>query len=232
MILNKIRFFITVFQLAFTVSILIILMYIFNNKNKSLRQIWAKFQMKLLGIKINIIGTIDHSANMIIINHQSLLDIVIFEYLHPKDIAWIAKKEIANLFWFVNILKVPNMIIVQRESKSSLVQLLKDAKEKFQQHRPIAIFPEGTRTDGKKLRKFKAGAKMIALKNKFKVQPIVIVGTRDILDSHNFIHKNGTVDIIYLPSINAQKNTNWYEQMEEDMGKVLSKKLKENQYEL
>jgi len=225
--LAKLRFIITVMQLLISMSLVIVLMYIFKNKNRTIRQVWAKYQMKLLGIKVEIEGTLDESADMIVMNHQSLLDIIMFEYLHPRNLAWVAKKEIANLFWFGHILKAPKMIIVERESKSSLVQLLKDSKEKLKEQRALAIFPEGTRTDGKKLRKFKAGAKMIALKNELRVQPIVIVGTRTILDTHNFTQNSGTVKIIYLPTVKAEKSTTWYEDMEVNMAEILDKEIKD-----
>jgi 1-acyl-sn-glycerol-3-phosphate acyltransferase len=223
--LNKIRMAFSMMQLITTVSVVIILMYLFKSKNRTIRKAWGKIQMKLLGINLEIEGEVDNQANMIVMNHQSLLDIIMLEYLHPKNISWVAKKEIANLPWFGHILKVPDMIIVERENKASLVKLLKDSKEKYDQDRPIAIFPEGTRTDGKKLRKFKAGAKMIAQKYNFKVQPIVIVGTRDILDSHNFTQKSGTVKIIYLPTIQADKQTTWYEDMATNMATVLDNNI-------
>ena len=223
--LSKVRFFLTMMQLVITVTIVIILMYMFRSKNRAIRIAWAKMQMYFLGIKVEIVGEIDPSANMIVMNHQSLLDIIMFEYLHPKDIAWVAKKEIASLPWFGHILKAPDMIIVERESKSSLVKLLKEAKEKIKQGRPIAIFPEGTRTDGTKLRKFKVGAKMIAQKNNSTVQPIVIVGTRAVLDTHSFKQKGGTVKIIYLPKVQADKDTTWYEDTEAQMGEILDKEI-------
>lgn len=223
--LNKLRMLWTIVQMILTVSIVIILMYIFRSKNRTIRKAWGAIQMKLLGITLDIEGKVDADANMIVMNHQSLVDIIVFEYLHPKNIAWIAKQEIAKLPWFGHILKAPDMIIVQRESKASLLKLLKDAKEKYQQNRPLAIFPEGTRTDGTKLRKFKVGAKMIAQKNNFKVQPIVIIGTRDILDSQNMSQKSGTVKIIYLPTVQADKKTTWYEDMEQQMAKVLKENI-------
>ncbi len=225
MILGKIRVFFTLFQLAVTVSIVIILMYIFKKQNRKIRSVWAAMQMKLMGIKLEIYGKLDLDADLIAMNHQSILDIIVFEYLHPKNIAWVAKKEISNISWFGHILKAPDMVIVERESKSSLVKLIKDVKIKIDDKRPIAIFPEGTRTDGKKLRKFKAGTKIIAEKFNLTVQPVVLVGTRDIFDSQNLIQKSGTVKIIYLPSIQADKKTDWYEQTEETMSKILHKEL-------
>ncbi|RLA73425.1 MAG: 1-acyl-sn-glycerol-3-phosphate acyltransferase [Epsilonproteobacteria bacterium] len=221
----------TIVQMVITVSITIILMYIFKSKNRTVRKIWGAIQMKLMGITLEIEGEVDNDADMIMMNHQSLVDIILLEYLHPKDIAWVAKSEIANLPWFGHILKAPDMIIIERESKASLVKLLKESKIKSDNDRPIAIFPEGTRTDGKKLRKFKAGAKMIAQKYNFKVQPIVIVGTRDILDSTTMEQKSGIVKIIYLPTIQAQKNTTWYEDTQDLMATTLLQNIKERENE-
>lgn len=182
-------------------------------------------QMKLMGVKVVVKGTLDPDAQMLLMNHQSILDIVVMESLHPKNLAWVAKQEIAKIPWFGRILKAPRMIIVERESKTSLVGLLKDAKDRISKNRPIAIFPEGTRTDGKKLRKFKAGAKMIADKNNLLVQPVVIVGTKEIFDSQNMRQQSGEVTIVFLPSIEAKKKTTWYEECENIMDETLKKEL-------
>jgi len=224
-ILNKLRALFTAIQFIITVSIVIILMYIFRSKNYIFRHYWAKMQLKLMGVTIIETGEIDPKADMLMMNHQSILDIVIFEALCNRNLAWVAKKEIQNIPWFGRILTAPKMIIVERESKTSLVKLLRDAKDRIDSGRPIAIFPEGTRSDGKRLKKFKAGAKMIAEKNKMLVQPIIMVGTRDIFDSQNFLQQSGTVKIVYLPSIQAQKKTNWYEESEEVMRETLTKEL-------
>ena len=37
---------------------------------------------------------------MVIMNHQSLLDIIVIEYIHSRDLAWVAKKEITDLFFW------------------------------------------------------------------------------------------------------------------------------------
>ena len=221
----KLRAIFTLIEMIITVTITIILMYTFKSKNRTFRRVWASMQMKLLGIKLDVVGEINPNADMLVMNHQSILDIMIFEYLHPKNLAWVAKKEIADIPWFGHILKAPDMIIIERESKSSLVKLIKESKEKLEQGRPIAIFPEGTRSDGNKIRKFKAGAKMIANKYKMKVQPVVLIGTRDILDSQNLRQNSGVVKVIYLPVIEAKKGEDWYEKLESDMSEILEKEL-------
>jgi len=225
MIFSKIRAVFTATQFAITVSIVIVLMYLFNSKNKVIRYYWARMQLFLMGVKVEIKGSLDPNADILMINHQSILDIVLLEAMYNRDIAWIAKKEIANIPWFGRILHAPKMIVVERENKTSLVKLLRDTKDRFKKGRPIAIFPEGTRTDGRKLRKFKAGAKIIAETSHMKVQPVILIGTRNIFDSQNFSQKSGVVKIICLPTVKAEKKTDWYEKVEEKMGQTLSKEL-------
>lgn len=190
-----------------------------------IRHYWSKMQIFLMGVKLDTEGDLDLKADIYMINHQSILDIVLLEALCDRNIAWVAKKEIAKIPWFGRILDAPKMIVVERENKTSLVKLLREAKDRHKNGRPIAIFPEGTRTDGSYLREFKAGAKMIAQKNRMRVQPIILVGTREIFDSKKFNQKPGVVKIVYLDSIEADKQTPWYEQIEEKMRQTLQKKL-------
>ena len=212
-----------VFEFVLTVGILIILMKLFNKKNKILRQKWAKLQRYLIGYDIVEIGKPDPDAKLLLVNHQSLMDIVVLEDVYPADIAWVAKKEIADIPFFGQILSVPDMITIDRESKSSLVKLFKDAKDRLDKGRVVAIFPEGTRGRGDKILKFKAGSKLLAEKLNLKIQPIVIVGTRRVLDSQNLTCQSGTIKIIYLPSINPKDDKDWYEKLYQDMKETLVK---------
>lgn len=226
MIFKKLRALFAIVQIALTISLLIVFMYLFRSNSKFFRKNWSRMQMILLGIDLQIEGEEDPNAQMQVMNHQSVLDIILFEYLHSKDLAWISKIEIANIPWFGHIVKAPDMILVERESKKSLIKLLKDCKKQISKKRPIAIFPEGTRTNGKKLLKFKAGARIIAEKYDLVVQPVVIIGTRSILDSQNLTQQGGVVKVIYLPSIKADKSTSWYKDMEETIKLKLEQELK------
>jgi 1-acyl-sn-glycerol-3-phosphate acyltransferase len=173
-------------------------------------------------------GKIDEDATLILINHQSLLDIVIYEGLHPKDLAWVAKKEIADIPWFGRILDSSDMIIINRSDRRGLIKLLKDVKDRLDDNRPIAMFPEGTRGRGNKILKFKEGAKIIAEKYNLKVQPIVLCNTRNIVDSQNHLANGGLVTINYLPSFYPKdRGDDWFKILHEDMSKVYSDDLAE-----
>lgn len=230
MILSKIRGVFALIQFSVTVFILIGLMYLFNKKNHALRKAWAKVQMFMLGVKFDIEGQLDESADLILLNHQSLLDITVMEYLHTRNIAWVAKKEIGDIPIFGHILKAPKMISIDRENKAGLVKLLSETKDRLSKGRPIAMFPEGTRSDGTSMGSFKAGAKMVAVKHKLKVQPVILLHTRERLDSQKLFAEPGTVKVRYLPSFTPTKeDKEWYSKLESDMKEVFYKELeKEN----
>ncbi|MFZ9658994.1 MAG: lysophospholipid acyltransferase family protein [Arcobacteraceae bacterium] len=225
--MTKIRGILILLQFGITVSVTIIFMYLLGKKHRLARKIWGKLQLVLMGANIVETGKYDENADMLIFNHQSMMDIILFEAIAKRDIAWVAKKEIGDITWFGHILKASNMIMVERESKKSLIQLLKDAKDRLDDGRQLCIFPEGTRTDGKELRKFKAGAKVIAEKYNLRVQPIVIVGSIDVFDSKRATQKSGDIKIIYLDTVQADKSTSWYDDAESEMKTILTKNLAE-----
>ena len=213
-------------QFVITVTIVIICMKLFKKNIWKIRRTWAKMQVWFIGYDLEIEGTPDKDAQMLILNHQSLLDIILLEATSQKDIAWVAKKEIADMKFFGQIITLPEMISINREDKKSLLKLFADSKKRIDEGRVIAIFPEGTRGDGKKLAPFKAGTKLIASKLKLKVQPIVVVNTKNVLDSQDFVAKSGKVKLIYLDSFYVKENKNWFEDIQVNMQATLDNELK------
>ncbi len=223
--MERIRGIILFIQFSITVAITVLFMYIFRNHTHKVIKVWMTFQMFVLGIKLEIEGKLDESCDMVLLNHQSLLDIIVIEYLHSRDLAWVAKKEIADLFFFGHIIKAPRMISVDRENKAGIIHLLKETKDRLDKGRPIAMFPEGTRSDGKYMGSFKAGAKIIANKYNLRVQPIILFNTRNIVDSKNLKAKPGVVKVVYLEPVQASKETLWFEETEEKMRERFNKEF-------
>ena len=219
----RIRGIILLIQFSITVAITVVLMYVFKNHTHKVIKVWMTFQMYVLGIKLQTEGKLDESCDMLLINHQSLLDIIVMEYIHSRDLAWVAKKEITDLFFFGHIIKAPKMISIDRENKAGIIHLLKEAKDRLDKGRPIAMFPEGTRSDGKSMSSFKPGAKMVANKYNLRVQPVVLFNTRNIVDSKKLLATPGVVKVVYLEPIQADKNTAWFEETEKKMNEAFNK---------
>ncbi|WP_428028640.1 lysophospholipid acyltransferase family protein [Arcobacter sp.] len=213
-------------QFTITVAIVVVAMYLFKNHVHKIIKTWMKLQIFFLGIKIEEVGKMDESCEMVIMNHQSLLDIIVIEHIHNKHLAWVGKREITDLFFFGHIMKAPQMITIDRENKTGLVKLIKEAKDRLSKKRPIAIFPEGTRSEGNDMLSFKPGAAMVANKLNLRVQPLIILNTKKILDSQKLEATPGVVKVIYLEPIQANKDTNWYEETEAKMREVLAKETR------
>ncbi|QKF60125.1 lysophospholipid acyltransferase family protein [Aliarcobacter lanthieri] len=224
--MKKIRGLIVFIQFSISVAIVVLFMYILRNHTHKVIKIWMKVQMFFLGIKLVQEGTLDESCDLIIINHQSMLDIIVMEHIHSRHIAWVAKKEITDLFFFGHIIKAPKMISVDRENKAGLIHLLSEVKDRLEKGRPIAMFPEGTRSDGTFMGEFKAGAKMVGNKYNLKVQPVVMFNTRNIINSQKMEASPGVVKVIYLDPVIASKDSSWYEDTEVKMREVFEKEYK------
>jgi 1-acyl-sn-glycerol-3-phosphate acyltransferase len=168
-------------------------------------------------------GKMDPDADIYVMNHQGIIDIVAMEALQNNHLRWVAKKELFDAIWFGNLLRYGEMISLDRGNKASLVKLVKDVKESKEKfHRAVAIFPEGTRAKDQKLLPFKQGTKIIANKLGLKVQPVVITGSKWVLNEHEKTGHSGTVHYKFLPTIDVGKApADWFEELHKTMQKEI-----------
>jgi len=223
--LDKLKGYLFILTVLITLPIAVGLMYLFKNNQKPYRAGISKFYIWLFNIKIEMKGEFDTTAQMVILNHKSFLDVIHTEAIHPSNLCWVAKKELGDIPIYGHLMKAPKMILIDREDKKGLVYLLKETKKALDVGRIITIFPEGTRAKGDKFLPFKAGAKMVAEKYNLKIQPVVLVNTRRILDSDKKAVRKIEGRAIYLESFTPQKDTNWYEEIREKMEKVYFEEL-------
>jgi len=157
--------------------------------------------------KMNVFGKEDPDTQMFIVNHQSGIDIPVLEGCVKADLAWVAKQELFDLPWLGLGVKLPKDIPLQRESKTALITLIRDCKDRIEKGRVVTIFPEGTRSKNERMRKFRPGAKMVADKLKLRVQPVVLVHTSKTFDSGKRIfYPFRELRIIFLDAFEADKS--------------------------
>ena len=223
-IFAKIRFYYGAAVISFIAAgIMVPLMMLFRNKTNDILHLGNKFIIFFIGGKIVTHGKRNNSADMFILNHQGIIDIVSMEAAENTDIQWVAKKQLFDAPWFGYVLKLPKMIEIDRENKSGLRKLLHDIKKtKENTKRVVAIFPEGTRTNQQKLLSFKGGTRIIANKLNLKVQPIVITNSKLLLNEHNKTAHSATVNITYLETFQVDKeDKQWYQNLEKKMQSVI-----------
>lgn len=223
-ILNKIVTVLFALELILSIAICVFFMWIDRKNHRKYRRTWARSQKFFIGYKDEKIGEFNPQAQMLIINHQSMLDIMALEDIHPADLCWIAKKEIGEIPILGKILSLPRMIPIDRNNPRAMPKIIDEVRDRISNGRVLAMFPEGTRGDGRTLLNFHSGAKLIANKLELKVQPIVIVGSRDILDTKNFRVCKGKLKIICLDLVDTSEK-DWLNLAREKMQRALNENL-------
>lgn len=169
-------------------------------------------------------GELDKSAQILIGNHVEDLDIPLMESVIDEKLIWVAKKELGEIPVVKWMLTETEMILIDRKDKRSIIQMIKEIKERLSRGLKVVIFPEGTRNRGNpwKLQPFKKGTKAVVEKLNAKVQPFVIVGIKGAVE--NFELKKPTVKVIFLESFYPYEG--WYEEVRNRMQKVLDEERK------
>ena len=206
---------------AIILPIIILNIYIFRFHNRPVRKTSRVF-FWLNGFKMQRIGDFDKDAQILVLNHQGIMDIGYLEAYYPWDICWVAKKELGDVPLYGHALKAPKMILIDREDKKSLIYLIKEAKNKLNEGRILAIFPEGTRSKGgRDFLPFKNGAKMLIEKYKLRVQPIVLINTRNLFDASTLEVRSRNARAVCLESFVPDfSNPKWYDDLEHKMQEI------------
>ena len=206
--------------ITLSISYVALAFLLFKSYNLSIRRSWARFVRRALNYEIKIFGEIK-DVDMLIINHASMLDIIVLEEIYPKNLCWIAKKEIGELPFYGNIIKVPKMISIDRSSAKDFIRVMREAKERLKEGRILAIFPEGTRNNGKQLLPFKKGSAMLVDKLGLRAQMLVIKGSQDIMESRKMQLTRGLKLEIHFLELIDKSNPNWLEAAQSRMQEAL-----------
>lgn len=111
---------------------------------------------------------------IVVANHQSFLDMPLL-YLLPWKMKWVAKKSLFRIPILGWIIYMTGHIGIDRQSRQSVKKLDK-LVEPIQAGIPGMIFPEGTRSSGRELGRFKNGAFVLAEQYNFSILPVVLDG--------------------------------------------------------
>lgn len=107
-------------------------------------------------------------------NHISNLDPIILSIVFPRQVSWMAKKQLFNnkiLSYFLT--KIGTFPVDREESDLSAI---KNALKVLKKEGVLGIFPEGTRVKGINLENAKPGIALISIKSHSPVLPVYIEG--------------------------------------------------------
>ena len=150
---------------------------------------WAPLMLWASGADLTIEGmeNIDRNNPQILVcNHQGLLDIVTLIVHTPVSLRFVIKKSVAYVPLFGWYLKLVGHVFVDRANRSMAVKSLDDAAERIRRGVNIVSFAEGTRTRSGKILPFKKGPFMLALKSRVPLVPCAIDGSYQLVRKGSF----------------------------------------------
>lgn len=162
-----------------------LLIKIFNRQFRCyyLPQIIIRIGSKLALIfhKIEIVGKANLQRDrpqIIFANHQSNLDILLFNCILDIPFCWLAKESLFRIPIFGWMLRELGFIPVIRDNTNRGTQSITEGIEKLKNNISVVIFPEGTWNGNENIiLPFKAGLYYLAKESNATILPIKIIGT-------------------------------------------------------
>lgn len=146
--------------------------------------IWGRLFCLVFLIPVKIHGQENirkGQSYVIVSNHQSFFDIFALYGHIGIYFKWMMKKEIGAIPFVGWACRMAGHICVNRESKISSVNSMKQAKEQLTDGMSLLVFPEGTRTATGEMGRFKRGAFQIASDLSLPILPVTLNGCFDVM---------------------------------------------------
>lgn len=169
---------------------------------------WTGYVLSVFDVDLAMQGTehlAKHDGRKIIImsNHQSQLDIPCLAKAADRLIGFVAKRELSRVpllnYWMRQI----GCIFIDRADKRGAHEALEKAALAMS-HKPLVVFPEGTRSKDGNLLPFKLGGTRLALLAQAIIVPVRIEGSRDAIEKRKPGAKRIPVRLTVFPPFDTQ----------------------------
>lgn len=150
---------------------------------------FAKALLKVIlsifyGFKVTGLENIPANGKLIICsNHASNWDPVFISLIFPRQVHWMAKKELfKNKILSYIIYKLESFPVDRHETD---ITAIKNALRVLKNEKVLGIFPEGTRVEGFDIANAKPGVSLLAIKSQATILPISISSSYKIFNKVN-----------------------------------------------
>lgn len=170
---------------------------------------WGRVLLWASGSEVKLEGLEHYDAgapHIIVSNHTSWFDVfAVCAYL-PGHFRFVAKEELTRIPLFGRAFNQCAHISIDRSDRGRAIESLSEAGVRIrEQNLNIVMFAEGTRSSDGELRPFKKGAFVLALESGVPVQPMAILGTRQVMPKGSFKVRSGEVTIRLGPVLPVEE---------------------------
>ena len=161
-------------------------------------RLWARGILFASRINVSVYGLANIDPNQSYIymsNHQSNFDIPVLLAHLPVQFRWLAKAELFKIPIFGRAMRGAGYVEIDRFNQESAFESIREAASRMKNGISVMIFPEGTRSRDGKIRPFKKGGFIMALDSGVPIVPVILKGTRSIMEKSSLKINTGEVTL-------------------------------------
>jgi len=161
--------------------------------------------LKLAGLQLTVKSAdrIPAGQCVIVANHASYLDGVVFTAVLPPRFGFVIKREMARVPFAGLLLRRLGSLFVERANRQRGANDARRVLRTAINGNSLVFFPEGTFSPEPGLLKFHAGAFTTAARAGCPVVPAVVRGTREVLPLRAFLPRRSRIEVEFLAPLVA-----------------------------
>ncbi len=136
-------------------------------------QWWATKMLRTMGIALRVQGTPHSGGTLLVANHISWLDIVAVHAVCPQA-RFVSKADVRAWPLLSRLVDAAGTLYLERDRKRDALRVVHVMAQALTAGQTVAVFPEGTTSDGRALLPFHANLLQAAIATGVPVQPVAI----------------------------------------------------------
>jgi 1-acyl-sn-glycerol-3-phosphate acyltransferase len=143
-----------------------------DDKRLAFKRIWSAALLRILAVRLRADAREIAPGSLIVANHISWLDVFVINAICPA--AFVAKDEVAQWPGLAWLLARNETLLLRRGSAQAARRAAARMAEMLADGRRVAVFPEGTTTDGSRVLPFHAALLQAAIDAAVTVYPLAL----------------------------------------------------------
>ena len=148
--------------------------FVSDARKRRLVKRWSSKLLRILNVTARVRGELERAGGnvLLVANHISWLDIFVLNAHLP--VRFVAKAEIARWPVVSRMIRGAGTVFIERERRRDTHRVNRDMADVLANGDVVAIFPEGTTTDGHEVLPFKSSLLQPIIEARGHVQPVAI----------------------------------------------------------
>ena len=165
----------------------------------------ARIAMFICGIKVVTRGQehIPSGACIFVANHTSNVDPPAVVFSIPRRVAMLGKKEVFSVPILGTVLKLGGFVPVDRDNREAAIASVDQGLEELRRGLSYLIFPEGTRSADGRMRPFKKGSFVMAIRGQVPIVPVSVIGAHLVMPKGEIAAHPGSVTVLIHPPVSV-----------------------------